>query len=83
MSKLFIFLIITIILHLFYSCKYTNKEPFSFANCSTLRCQNNKYSATSMKNTLNNTVNNKLTSVYSKHMNNFHNHLSNFKQQWL
>ena len=79
MNRLFIFLILVISGYLLFSCKRPNKESFSLKHCNTLRCQNNKYSATSLKNTLHNN----LTTVSSGYITNAKAHLSNFKDRWL
>ena len=47
MNKLSIFLLLLIFGCVIFSCKLNNKEPFSLTNCNTLRCEKNKYSATS------------------------------------
>ena len=60
-----------------FSCKLNNKEPLT--NCNTLRCKKNKYSVTSMKNTLSN----KLTAASSGHIANIKDHLANLKEMWL
>lgn len=72
MIKLYIFLFILAII-LF--CQ-KNTEPF---DCNTLRCGKNKYSITSMKNTLNN----KITAGASSYIANIKNFIGNFKEQWL
>jgi len=81
MNKLSIFLILLIFGCVIFGCTLNNKESFSVLqnDCSTLRCKNNKYSATSMKNTFNN----KFTSSTSGHIANIKNSLSNFKESWL
>jgi len=77
MNKLSIFLLILIFGSVIFSCKLNNKEPLT--NCNTLRCEKNKYSATSMKNT----VSNKLTTVSSGYIANIKDYLANFKEKWL
>jgi len=77
MNKLSIFLLILIFGSIIFSCKLNNKEPFT--NCNTLRCEKNKYSATSMKNT----ISNKLTIASSGYISNIKDHLANFKEKWL
>jgi len=77
MNKLFIFLIILIFGSVIFSCKLSNKEPLT--NCHTLRCEKNKYSATSMKNT----ISNKLTTSSSGYISNIKDYLANFKEKWL
>lgn len=70
MNKLYIFLFLAAIF-----CCQQNIE--SFVSCSTLRCENNKYSFTSVKNVLRNKINTQ------GHIANIKNHIANFKQQWL
>jgi|SaaInlV_165m_DNA_1040744.scaffolds.fasta_scaffold23029_4 hypothetical protein len=79
MNNLSIFLILLIFGYTIFSCKLNNKEPFSLTSCNTLRCEKNKYSVTSMKNTLSN----KLTSTSSGHIANIKGHLTNLKEMWL
>jgi len=79
MNKLSIFLLMLIVGCIIFSCKLTNKEPFSLTNCNTLRCAKSKYSATSMKNALSN----KFTTASSDHITNIKGHLSNLKEKWL
>jgi len=77
MNKLSIFLLLLIFGSVIFSCKLNNKEPLT--NCNTLRCEKNKYSATSVKNTLSN----KLTTASSGHIANIKGHLANLKETWL
>jgi len=77
MNNLSIFLILLIFGCAIFSCKLNNKEPLT--NCITLRCKKNKYSITSMKNT----VSNKLTTASSGHIANVKSHISDLKEKWL
>ena len=77
MNVLSIFLIIVVLACLFSPTKQT--ESFITSNCRTLRCENNKYSATSLKNT----ATNHLASLASNHIDTVKNHFSNLKEQWL
>ena len=79
MNNLSIFLILLIFGYTIFSCKLNNKEPFSLTSCNTLRCEKNKYSVTSMKNT----ISNKLTTASSGYISNIKDHLANFKEKWL
>jgi len=75
MNVLSIFLIIVILACLFSPTKQTE----SFTSCRTLRCENNKYSATSLKNT----AKNQFTSLSSHHIETAKNHLSKLKEKLL
>jgi len=79
MNNLSIFLLLLIFGCVIFSCKLNNKEPFSLTNCNTLRCEKNKYSASSVQNTLSN----KLTTASSGHIANIKGHLANLKEKWL
>lgn len=77
MNVLSIFLIIVVLACLFSPTNQT--ESFITSNCRTLRCENNKYSATS----LNNTTTNYLTTIFSGHIDTAKNHLSTLKEKFL
>ena len=77
MNVLSIFLIIVVLACLFSPIKQT--ESLITSNCRTLRCENNKYSATSLKNT----ATNHFASLASNHIDTAKNHFSNLKEQWL
>jgi len=77
MNLLSIFLIIIILACICFGMQPT-RESF-IAKCRTLRCEQNQYSATSLKNT----ATNHLTTLSSGHIDTIKNHLSNFRQQWL
>ena len=75
MNVLSIFLIIVILACLFS----TPKQTESFTSCRTLRCENNKYSLSSMKNK----ATYKFKNVTSGHLTTINNHLSNLKEKLL
>ena len=72
-----IFLLAIMLWCLFCGCQAVMKEPFY--NCNTLRCTQNKYSATSIKSHLKN----KLTDISSDHIANAHSYISDLKEKWL
>jgi len=78
MTPLSIFLIIVIIFSLISVSKKPQQETF-ISNCRTLRCINNKYSLSSMKNK----ATAKFKNASSGHLSTINNHLSNFKEKWL
>lgn len=75
MNVLSIFLIIVILACLFSPTKQTE----SFTSCRTLRCGNNKYSLSSMKNK----ATSKFKNATSGHLTTINNHLSNLKEKLL
>ena len=77
MIPLSIFLIVVILACMYFGIQPT-RESF-IAKCRTLRCEENQYSATSLKNT----ATKHLTNLSSGHIDNFKNNLSNFKEKWL
>jgi hypothetical protein len=77
MNKLSIFLLLLIFGYVIFSCKLNNKEPLT--NCNTLRCEKNKYSATSMKNT----VSNKFTTSTSGYIASIKDYIANIREKWL
>ena len=79
MNQLSIFLILIIFICVVFSCNINTKEPFVLSECKTLRCNQNKYSLTTLKNKFHN----KITDATSSHIEKIKNYFANFKQKWL
>ena len=75
MNVLSIFLIIIILACLFSPTKQTE----SFTSCRTMRCENNKYSLSSMKNK----AKSKIKNATSGHLSTINNLLSKLKEKLL